>query len=68
MLGLKDRRVPPSQGLELWHALRARGAAPPPPEAAQLLVYPEDTHALEGQATDGDAWVHLTAWLAHHLK
>ena len=68
MLGLKDRRVPPSQGFELWHALRAQAATPPSARTAQLLVYPEDTHALDGQATDGDAWTHLTAWLAHHLK
>ena len=66
LLGLKDRRVPPSQGLEWWHALRA-GPAPPPDSHARLLIYPEDTHALDSAAAEADAWVQIAQWLATHL-
>jgi len=74
MLGLKDRRVPPSQGLEMFHAVRTIYARehsatgePPDDSHLQLLVYPEDTHALDSPTTDGDSWVHLTLWLNKHL-
>lgn len=72
MLGLKDRRVPPSQGLEWWHALRAggeggAGGAAPPDSHARLLVYPEDTHAIDSAAAEADAWVAVALWLAAHV-
>ncbi len=72
MLGLKDRRVPPSQGLAWWHALRAvgwehGGAGAVPDTHARLLLYPEDTHALDAPATEADAWVQIAQWLAVHL-
>ncbi|CAK0906624.1 unnamed protein product, partial [Prorocentrum cordatum] len=60
-LGMKDRRVPPSQGLEYYHALRARGVP------ARLLCYPEDSHALETPETDADHLVNVARWLQEHL-
>lgn len=56
-LGLKDRRVPPSQGLEYYHALQARG------KAARLLTYPDDDHALDTPRTSADHWVEIAAFL-----
>ena len=61
-LGLKDRRVPPSQGLEWYHALRARGIA------TQLLTYPEDVHAIDKPASEADHWVNCALWLEEHLE
>lgn len=64
LLGLKDRRVPPSQGLEYYHALRAArsgGGAP-----VRLLAYPEDVHAIDKPASEADAWVNTAVWLLQH--
>ncbi|CAN0575782.1 unnamed protein product, partial [Ectocarpus sp. 12 AP-2014] len=44
-LGAKDRRVPQSQGVEWFHALRSRGVE------TKLLVYPEDVHAIDMPAS-----------------
>ena len=60
-LGLKDRRVPPSQGLEYYHALQARG------KAARLLTYTEDDHALDTPRTSADHWVEIAAFLEETL-
>ena len=65
-LGLKDRRVPPSQGLEWWHAVRGLQPTLPSDAHAKLLIYPDDTHALDAPATEADAWVHVAQWLATH--
>ena len=68
MLGQKDRRVPASQGSELFYALKAlqREAAGGGPAALRALSYPEDTHALDKPATEADAWVNVALWLAEH--
>ena len=60
-LGAKVRRVPPSQGLEYFHALRGRGVP------AKLLVYPEDDHSIDRPASDADHWVNVALWLREHL-
>ena len=41
LLGMKDRRVPPSQGLHFAAALRQAGSA------ARIRSYPDDCHPLE---------------------
>jgi acylaminoacyl-peptidase len=60
-LGMKDRRVPYSQGLEWGHALESQGVE------VKMLVYPEDTHALDKCATEADCAVHISLWLRRHL-
>lgn len=60
-VGLGDRRVPPSQGIDFYHALRKRG------KAASLLVYPDDDHALDTPKTSADHWVEIAAFLQTHL-
>lgn len=84
MLGLADRRVPPSQGMEWYHLLRAQeaereeferagadgdaeGAAAGWRTRLKLLTFPEDVHALDRPATDGEVWVHTASWLAQHV-
>lgn len=50
-LGGKDRRVPPSQGLEYHHALTSRGVS------SRLLYFPEDGHALDKPSTEFEQWI-----------
>jgi acylaminoacyl-peptidase len=56
-LGLKDRRVPPSQGIEYYHLLRARGVP------TKLLTFPEDSHAIDRPASEAHHWVEIADWL-----
>lgn len=60
-LGAKDRRVPQSQGLEWYHALRSQGVE------ARLLVYPDDVHAIDQPASEADQWLNIVTWLKTHL-
>eukprot|EP00562_Extubocellulus_spinifer_P020035 CAMPEP_0178590906 /NCGR_PEP_ID=MMETSP0697-20121206/28495_1 /TAXON_ID=265572 /ORGANISM="Extubocellulus spinifer, Strain CCMP396" /LENGTH=790 /DNA_ID=CAMNT_0020227711 /DNA_START=70 /DNA_END=2440 /DNA_ORIENTATION=- len=49
-LGMSDRRVPPSQGLEYYHTLRSKGVR------TKLLVYEKDGHAIDRVASEADHW------------
>eukprot|EP00930_Biecheleria_cincta_P031241 TRINITY_DN21699_c0_g2_i1.p1 TRINITY_DN21699_c0_g2~~TRINITY_DN21699_c0_g2_i1.p1 ORF type:complete len:745 (+),score=74.49 TRINITY_DN21699_c0_g2_i1:72-2306(+) len=60
-LGMKDRRVPPSQGMEYYHALRASGVV------TRLLCYEQDSHPLDSASTDADLWINIAVWLNEHL-
>lgn len=60
-LGMKDYRVPPSQGLEFYHALRARGVP------TRLACYESDGHALDGATTNAEWWVDVARWFSEHL-
>jgi acylaminoacyl-peptidase len=60
-LGMVDLRVPPSQGLEWYHSLRSRGVP------TKLLVYPEDSHALDKVTTEADHWIHIKQWFDEYL-
>ena len=61
-LGMKDRRVPPSQGIEYYHALRAKGVA------TKLLVYEDCDHAIDLVASESDFWVNTKQWFDCHLQ
>jgi len=60
-LGMKDRRVPPAQGLEFYHALKSRSVE------TRLLTYKDDGHALDRPATDADHWINVAAWFNEWL-
>ncbi len=60
-LGLKDRRVPASQGIEYYHLLKARGVP------AKLLVFPEDTHAIDQPASEAEHIVAIARWFNQYL-
>jgi acylaminoacyl-peptidase len=60
-LGMKDLRVPPSQGLEWYHALRSMGVA------TKLLMYDTDDHAIDGAGAEADHWVSLKRWFDQYL-
>ncbi|NWY97576.1 APEH enzyme, partial [Loxia curvirostra] len=60
-VGARDRRVSPTQALELYRVLRARGVP------ARLLWYPEGGHALVGVETEADVFKNCAHWLLQHL-
>ena len=49
MLGSADRRVPPSQGIQYYNALREAG------KPARLIVYEGETHAIVRPDLEADA-------------
>lgn len=62
LLGGKDRRVPPSQGFELFYSLRERRESAH--DSLRLLVYDNDGHALDSAPTEGDSLVAIVEYLA----
>ncbi|KAM9374507.1 LOW QUALITY PROTEIN: acylamino-acid-releasing enzyme [Phaethornis superciliosus] len=60
-VGARDRRVSPTQALELYRVLRARGVP------AQLLWYPEGGHALTGVETEASVFRNCARWFLQHL-
>ncbi|XP_074734818.1 acylamino-acid-releasing enzyme-like [Strix uralensis] len=60
-VGARDRRVSPTQALELYRVLRARGVP------VRLLWYPEGGHALAGVETEANVFVNCARWLLRHL-
>jgi acylaminoacyl-peptidase len=60
-LGMKDRRVPPSQGLEYFHSLRAMGLK------TKLLVYEDCDHAIDLVVSEADFWINTKQWFDKHL-
>ncbi|CAF93359.1 unnamed protein product, partial [Tetraodon nigroviridis] len=61
MLGGRDRRVAPHQGLELYRALKSR-ASP-----VRLLWFPEDGHSLSRVDTQADCFLNTALWLQQHV-
>ncbi|XP_032892639.1 acylamino-acid-releasing enzyme-like isoform X2 [Amblyraja radiata] len=62
MLGEKDKRVHPSQGLELHRALKARGIP------VRLLWYPDDNHSLSNVDTEADVFMNIAVWFNFALN
>lgn len=60
-VGMRDLRVPPSQGLEYYHELRSRGVG------VKLLRYEEDSHPLSKVDTEADHWVNIALWFKEWL-
>ncbi|KAM3917613.1 acylamino-acid-releasing enzyme [Leptodactylus fuscus] len=62
MLGAEDRRVPNTQGLEYYKALRAHGVE------ARLLWYPGNNHALSKVDAESDGFMNIALWILRHLE
>ncbi|XP_028849403.1 acylamino-acid-releasing enzyme-like isoform X2 [Denticeps clupeoides] len=62
MLGAKDRRVSPHQGLELYRALKSRGTT------VRLLWYAEDGHSLSRVDTQADCFLNMFMWFQRALQ
>ncbi len=60
--GERDYRVPLSQGLGLYGALRAKGVP------ARLVVYPEENHWILRPANAAHWYGEVHDWLARHLR
>ena len=57
LLGAKDRRVPPSNGLAYARALKHRGVA------VRTIVFPEDEHPLSKPRTEMESYLNILEWL-----
>lgn len=62
LVGLKDKRVPPSQSVELYYQLQRRGSA-----TTQLLAFPDDGHPLDKPVTEAECWLAIVAWMDRWL-
>ncbi|XP_036389011.1 S9 family peptidase [Megalops cyprinoides] len=61
MLGGKDKRVSPHQGLELYRALKSRSSP------VRLLWFAEDGHSLSRVDTQADCFLNVVLWFLQHL-
>ncbi|XP_055748774.1 S9 family peptidase [Salvelinus fontinalis] len=61
MLGGKDRRVSPHQGLELYRSLKSRGSP------VRLLWFAEDAHSLARVDTQADCFLNVVLWFQQYL-
>ncbi|XP_034551957.1 S9 family peptidase [Notolabrus celidotus] len=61
MLGARDRRVSPHQGLELYKVLKSRESP------VRLLWFPDDGHSLSRVDTQADCFLNTVLWLKQHL-
>ena len=60
-LGMCDRRVPKSQGLELYHYLKGKNTK------TDLIAYPKDVHAIDKPLSEADHWLSIADWVHSHL-
>lgn len=61
LLGGRDRRVSPHQGLELYRHLKSRGSP------VRLLWFAEEGHSLAGVTTQADCFLNVVLWFQQHL-
>ncbi|MBN3317375.1 APEH enzyme, partial [Atractosteus spatula] len=61
MLGGRDKRVSPHQGLELYRAMKSRGSP------VRLLWFEEDGHSLSRVDTQSSCFVNVVLWFLRHL-
>jgi acylaminoacyl-peptidase len=62
LLGAQDRRVPVSNGFHYVQALRARG------QEVKVILFPEDTHALDRPQSDFESFFNIGVWLKRFLQ
>jgi acylaminoacyl-peptidase len=63
-LGMKDRRVPPSQGVAFYQLLRLYHGAHVP---LSLMTFPDDVHAIDLPTTEAEHWMAIAQWIQTHL-
>ncbi|HYM60811.1 MAG TPA: S9 family peptidase [Thermoanaerobaculia bacterium] len=62
LVGERDGECPAPQSFEFWHALKARGVE------TQLVVYPDEGHAIRTVAHKRDIARRLVGWFDGHLR
>ena len=60
--GLRDERVHPEQGMQLWQALRIKGVE------TELVLYPREPHGLLERSHKLDYMDRLVGWYNKHVK
>ena len=60
LIGGKDLRVPPFQGIAFYHAI-------PDTVSKRLRFYPDENHSIGKPATGYDCSVEALRWIKHHL-
>lgn len=60
--GAADVRVPLTQGMELYNALRARGVP------TEMVIYPREPHIFQERAHQRDLLTRVAAWFDRWLK
>eukprot|EP01134_Creolimax_fragrantissima_P002145 CFRG2145T1 len=56
MLGAMDRRVPPSQGLQFYHALNSLGVE------TKVYWFPTQSHPIDEIGCSADLWINSALW------
>ena len=62
-IGLKDLRVPPSQGISFYHSLTQLVHN----DTKQLLIYPDDSHPIGAPTSQANHWLHIHRWFHKFL-
>ena len=60
-IGKSDKRVPPSQGMEYFYALRSKGVK------TKLLLYDDDDHAIDHVQSEADHWINIKQWFDENI-
>jgi len=61
LLGAKDRRVPPSNGIAFAHSLRQRGVD------VKVVIFPEDEHGLTLPRTELESYLNIMSMLRDNI-
>jgi len=61
-IGDVDQRVPPSQGREYYHLLKAKGMG----DKVEMLWYPENGHPLDKLEAERSGWDATLAWFKRY--
>ena len=61
-VGERDIEVPPTQSIEYWNALKARGVP------TSLVIYPEEGHGIRNPANAADVQKRVLGWFERYLK
>lgn len=69
-LGAKDKRVPWSQGLQYYYALKSQRNEEENDSnsTCQLRVYREADHAIDKPNAEADQWICIKNWFDKYLK
>jgi dipeptidyl aminopeptidase/acylaminoacyl peptidase len=69
-LGAKDKRVPWSQGLQYYYALKSQRneEGEDDTNSTQLRVYREADHAIDKPNAEADQWISIKNWFDKYLK
>ncbi|XP_006356048.1 acylamino-acid-releasing enzyme isoform X1 [Solanum tuberosum] len=63
LLGAKDLRVPMSTGLQYARALKEKGGV-----EVKVIMFPEDTHALDRPQSDFESFLNIGVWFKKYCK